>query len=95
MPRLREPGKPRLKKDLDARVERTWRSLPPEFNGAARSTVEAAMVTLTARGVDALRDLACQQRLAQLSIAQIKEVIERLRKLDSDEQLIRKLEAQI
>lgn len=53
------------------------------------------MVTFCARGVEALADQDCRLRLATLSAAQIEEVIDRLRRLNLDEDLIKKLEGQL
>jgi hypothetical protein len=55
----------------------------PESNpyGAANVTVEALMLGLRERGVDALAESNCQRRLADLSTAQVRKVIERLIKL--------------
>jgi len=45
---------------------------------AAASTVEALTYSLCQRGAGALAEQACQRRLAELSTAQIRSVIERL-----------------
>ena len=45
---------------------------------AAASTVEALMFSLCQRGAAALSERSCQRRLAELSTAQIRSVIERL-----------------
>jgi hypothetical protein len=46
--------------------------------GAAASSIEALMLSLRARGEAALVERACQQRLAELSSQQIRDVISRL-----------------
>jgi hypothetical protein len=65
----------------DAGVERAWRGLPPERDEAAPATVEALMLSLRSRGVAALAEDTTQRRLADLSTAQVREVIRRLDKL--------------
>ena len=62
-------------------VERTWRGLPPEFDGAASSTVEALMLSLRGRGTAALVEESTLRRLSELSPRQVREVIDRLQKL--------------
>jgi hypothetical protein len=67
----------------DARVERTWRGLPPERDEAAPSAVEALMLSLRSRGIAALVEATTLHRLSELSPPQVKEVIDRLQKLRS------------
>ena len=49
----------------------------PEIRAAA-STVDALMFSLCQRGASALAERSCQRRLAELSTAQVRNVIERL-----------------
>lgn len=62
-------------------AERTWRGLLPERDGAAASTVEAAMYELRTYGIGQLEKPNTQRRLSELSTRQMHEVIERLEKL--------------
>jgi len=64
-----------------AEAKRTGR--PAEPRGAAPTTVEAAMYQLREAGVGALRDPSCQRRLGEMSNGQLKEVIGRLKALQS------------
>jgi hypothetical protein len=49
--------------------------------GAASTTVEAVMYSLRERGQAAISEPDCQRRLAELSPAQLRDVIERLDRL--------------
>jgi hypothetical protein len=62
-------------------ADRTWRGLPPERDDAAGSTVEALMLSLRSRGSAALTEQNCQRRLADLSPAQVQQIIARLTRL--------------
>jgi hypothetical protein len=57
--------------------ERTWHGLPPEFNGAAASTVEALAFQLR-RGFSALREPSAQCRLFELNEKQVSGIAKRL-----------------
>jgi hypothetical protein len=77
-------------------ADRTWRGLPPERIDAAPTTVEALMFSLRSRGSAALTEQNCQRRLADLSLAQVRQVINRLTRLRPqypaiDDDLIAKL----
>jgi len=50
-------------------------------NGAAPSTLEAAMYQLREEGIRALKDPSCQRRLSELSNTQLREVVGRLKAL--------------
>jgi hypothetical protein len=84
------------------RPEIIWTSPPSPFPSAeaARSTVEALVFELRERGVRALARANCQRRLADLSIAQLKSVIGRLRRLQPhypaiDADLLSRMERQL
>ena len=62
-------------------AEKAWKGLPPEYDGAASSTVEALMLSLRERGAGALAEANTRRRLGNLSPAQVREVIERLDRL--------------
>jgi hypothetical protein len=66
--------------ELQATYDAALRKRRAEY-GAAPSTVEAVMYELRTYGVAALAGPNCQQRLADLSNAQVREVIERLDRL--------------
>ena len=72
----------KTRKAMEA-AERTWRCLPPEFDGAPASTVEALMLSLRERGVAALAEDNTLRRLSELSPRQVREVTDRLQKLRS------------
>jgi hypothetical protein len=59
-------------------AERTWRALPPERNEAVSSTIEAVMYELREFGTEQLKKTNTQRRLAELSLAQLREIIPRL-----------------
>jgi hypothetical protein len=63
--------------------ERTWQGLPPVFDGAAASTVEAIMLELRTYGIEQLKKENTKRRLSELSDRQLREVIQRLVKLQS------------
>jgi hypothetical protein len=65
----------------NAKADRTLAGLPPQYDGAAQSTIEVLMFDLRTHGVDRLNKSYTRQRLADLSTAQIKQIIERLKKL--------------
>jgi hypothetical protein len=74
----------RIKRTWDAanaKADRTSAGLPPQYDGAAQSTVEVLMYELREYGVDRLKKPYTRQRLADLSVAQVREIIERLIKL--------------
>jgi hypothetical protein len=52
-----------------------------QIDAAAASTVEALMYSLRGRGIRALAELDCQQRLAELNQKQLTTVIARLTNL--------------
>jgi hypothetical protein len=62
-------------------ADRTWKGIPPHYNGAARSSVETVMLVLRQRGLAALKDEVMQSRIAQLSAAQLAEIVARLERL--------------
>jgi hypothetical protein len=62
-------------------AECTWRGLPPERDEAPQSTVEALMYELRTNGLPQLRKENTQRRLADLSVSQLREVIEQLIRL--------------
>jgi hypothetical protein len=65
-------------------AERTLHSLPPDYEGrAARSTVEALVFELRKHGIGQLQNSHSQNRLADLSDAQLQEVIDRLIKFSA------------
>ena len=81
-------------------AERTWRGLPPWRDKAAQSMVEALMFELREYGIEQLKKQNTQRRLADLSVSQLREVIERLIKLQSkylriDDELISTLREQL
>jgi hypothetical protein len=70
------------KSTAEQRAERIMRGLPPDFAGrAAQSTVDAAVFELREYGAAQLNNAQTKARLAQLSAAQIKEVIDRLNRI--------------
>jgi hypothetical protein len=62
----------------DVSLERAWDEINRPAAAAAASTVEALMFSLHERGAAALAEPVCQRRLADLSSAQVREVIARL-----------------
>jgi hypothetical protein len=66
--------------ELQADYEAALRKRRAEY-GAAPSAVEAVMYGLRTYGIAALAGPNCQRRLADLSDAQVREVIERLDRL--------------
>ena len=62
-------------------ADRTWRGPPPERTEAAPTTVEALMLSLRSGGCTALAETKTQGRLADLSVAQVRQVVERLEHL--------------
>jgi len=63
-----------LQRDYESALQR-------QHGGAKPSTVEALMYSLRERGAAALKEPDCQRRLAELSAAQVQQVVERLIKL--------------
>jgi len=63
--------------ELQAIYENTLREQRSKY-GAASTTVDALMFSLRARGLSALKEPNCQRRLAELSPAQVNEIITRL-----------------
>jgi hypothetical protein len=61
----------------DVGLDRAWRELNRRANAAA-ATIEALMFSLRERGAKALAELATQRRLADLSSAQVRQIIGRL-----------------
>ena len=61
-------------------LERAWAEIKrAHFHGrAAESTVEALMLALRERGAAALAEPECQKRLANISTAQMRDVLARL-----------------
>jgi hypothetical protein len=59
--------------------ERVWQNLPPKFDGAAGSTIEALAYQLRA-GFSALRKPSAQARLFELNKEQVSGVAKRLSK---------------
>jgi hypothetical protein len=62
-------------------AERTWRSLPPKYDGAASSTIEALMWELREYGSERLENENTKRRIADLTPSQMRQVAERLAKL--------------
>jgi uncharacterized protein HemY len=79
----RDPHLERLRKLMSSTVslERAYHELNKPRDGAASSTVEALMYSLRERGAAALKEPPTQRRLAELSSAQVREVIGRLMRL--------------
>ncbi len=73
--------------DLQAMYDDALRAQRARY-GAAPTTVEALIFSLGERGSAALAEQNCQRRLAELSPAQVREVIERLGRLQSKFSLI-------
>jgi hypothetical protein len=67
--------------DDDVSLDRAWHELHGRRSGAAASTVEALMLALRSRGVQALGEPDVVHRLAQVNDAQLREVAVRLQKL--------------
>ena len=93
----------RIKKSWDAaeaKAGRTLAGLPPQYDGAAQSTVEVLMYELRGHGVDRLKKEYTRRRLAALSAMQVRQIIERLIRLQPQypsitEELIETLQEQI
>jgi hypothetical protein len=66
--------------ELQLMYEASLRNMRTKY-GAAPTTVEALMYSLRERGMAALAERQTQQRLSEMSTAQIKEVIARLVRL--------------
>ena len=97
------PAAAREKKDWDAaeaKADRTLAGLPPQYDGAAQSTVDALMYELREHGVDRLNKADTRRRVADLSATQVRQIIERLKKLQPQypnitEELLEALREQI
>ena len=59
-------------------LERAWHEIKRPTDRAAASTVEALMLALRERGAAALAEPECQKRLANISTAQMRDVLARL-----------------
>jgi hypothetical protein len=83
----RKPADPHMEKlrrlmDDDVSIERAWQELcDRQSGGAPQAIIEALMFSLRERGKAALSEADCRRRLADLSSAQVREVIARLIKL--------------
>lgn len=84
----------------EARAGRTLAGQPPQYDGAAQSTVEVLMYELREHGVDRFKKAYTRRRLANLSAKQVRQIIERLTKLQPQypnitEELLETLREQI
>jgi hypothetical protein len=59
-------------------LERAWHEINHPTDRAAASTVEALMLALRERGAAALAEPDCQRRLADMSTAQVRDILARL-----------------
>jgi hypothetical protein len=59
-------------------LERAWHEINRPTDCAAASTVEALMLALRERGAAALAEPDCQRRLADMSTAQVRDILARL-----------------
>ena len=59
-------------------LERAWHEINHPADRAAASTVEALMFALRERGAAALAEPECQKRLADMSTAQMRDILARL-----------------